>query len=89
MQVLEQLLDRRHLEEHKPPPYAAVGVGYELVHHAEGSGKSSSRCSAYIKECDKQMEPVRLRRSVLKIAKSMVLTGNNMFGAAGLLSGVE
>lgn len=36
-QVLAKLLDRSHLEQHKPAPYPAVGVGYEVV-RAEGSG---------------------------------------------------
>jgi hypothetical protein len=37
-QMLERLLDRSHLEQHRPPPYALTGVGYEVVNHAEGSG---------------------------------------------------
>ena len=36
--MLEQLLDRSHLEAHKPPPYALSGVGWEVVDHTEGSG---------------------------------------------------
>ena len=37
-QMLEQLLDRTHMEQHRAPPYALTGVGYEVVNHAEGSG---------------------------------------------------
>ena len=36
-QVLEQLLDREHLEEHTPAPHARSGVGYEVI-QAEVSG---------------------------------------------------
>ena len=42
MQMLEKILDRKHLAEHKAAPYPDVGVGYEIVHHAEGSGESTS-----------------------------------------------
>ncbi len=45
-QMLEKILDRTHLAEKKPPPYSDVGVGYEIVHHAEGSGERLSLCSA-------------------------------------------
>ena len=37
-QVLEQLLDRKHLACSKPAPYAEYGVGYEVVQQLEGSG---------------------------------------------------
>ncbi|BDA48761.1 probable global transcription activator SNF2L1 [Coccomyxa sp. Obi] len=36
--MLEKLLDRTHLTERIAPPYPLVGVGYEVVQHAEGSG---------------------------------------------------
>lgn len=51
VQVLEMLLDRQHLEKHKAPPYATTGVGYEVVSHTEGSGKSSSRRFAMLISC--------------------------------------
>ena len=37
-QVLEQLLDRKHLACSKPAPYPEFGVGYEAVQQLEGSG---------------------------------------------------
>ncbi|KAK9839496.1 hypothetical protein WJX81_005727 [Elliptochloris bilobata] len=37
-QVLEQLLNRKHLERSKPTPYPEFGVGYEVVQQLEGSG---------------------------------------------------
>lgn len=37
-QVLEQLLDRKHLERSRPAPYKEFGVGYEVVQQLEGSG---------------------------------------------------
>lgn len=40
-QMLEKLLDRRHLEEHVPAPHACSGVGYEVI-QAKKSGLLSS-----------------------------------------------
>jgi hypothetical protein len=42
-QVMDKLLDRKHLEEHQVPPYPETGVGYEVVAHSEGSGMSLAR----------------------------------------------
>ncbi len=42
VQMLEKLLNRAHLTERTAPPYPLVGVGYEVVQHAEGSGEEFS-----------------------------------------------
>lgn len=38
LQVLDQLLDRKHLLSGKPAPYQSSGVGYEVVQVVESSG---------------------------------------------------
>lgn len=38
LQVLDQLLDRRHLLLGKPAPYQSSGIGYEVVQVVESSG---------------------------------------------------
>ena len=39
--MLKKLLNRKHLAEHKEPPYEATGVGYELVTAEAGTGMLS------------------------------------------------
>lgn len=41
-QVLDKLLDRKHMLSGKPAPYKDAGVGYEVVVTAEGPGLLSS-----------------------------------------------
>lgn len=36
--MLDQLLDRTHMEKHVKAPYADAGVGYEMVQANDGSG---------------------------------------------------
>eukprot|EP00891_Asterochloris_glomerata_P009348 jgi/Astpho2/9348/e_gw1.00142.54.1_t len=41
-QMLDKLLDRTHMLNGKPAPYKDVDVGFEVVHHGDGSGILSS-----------------------------------------------
>ena len=38
LQMLDKLLDRAHMLNGKPAPYKNVDVGFEVVHHGDGSG---------------------------------------------------
>ena len=38
LQMLDKLLDRAHMLNGKPAPYKDVDVGFEVVHHGDGSG---------------------------------------------------
>ena len=38
LQMLDKLLDRTHMLHGKPAPYKDVDVGFEVVHHGDGSG---------------------------------------------------